>query len=55
MKKIQEEGYTFDDLLLVPQFSDFHPADAKLVTHLTKKIKLNIPVMAAAMDTVSEG
>ena len=48
------EGLTFDDVLLVPAESDILPADVDLTTQLTKKIRLNIPVMSAAMDTVTE-
>lgn len=48
------EGLTFDDVLLVPAESNILPADVDLSTNLTKKIKLNIPVMSAAMDTVTE-
>ena len=48
------EGLTFDDVLLVPAESDVLPADVDLSTYLTKKIKLNVPVMSAAMDTVTE-
>ena len=48
------EGLTFDDVLLVPAESDVLPADVDLSTNLTKKIKLNVPVMSAAMDTVTE-
>ena len=48
------EGLTFDDVLLVPSESDVLPADVDLTTQLTKKIKLNVPVMSAAMDTVTE-
>ena len=48
------EGLTFDDVLLVPAESNVLPADINLGTRLTKKIKLNIPVMSAAMDTVTE-
>ena len=52
--KVIEEAYTFDDLLLVPAFSSVVPIDVKLHTKLTKKIKLAIPVLSAAMDTVTE-
>lgn len=52
--KILQEGYTFDDVLLVPAFSTVVPAEVKLEINLTKKIKLNIPVTSAAMDTVTE-
>jgi len=48
------EGLTFDDVLLVPAESSVLPADINLETSLTKKIKLNIPLMSAAMDTVTE-
>ena len=48
------EGLTFDDVLLVPAESDVLPADVDLSTQLTKKIRLNVPVMSAAMDTVTE-
>ncbi|MDO4982073.1 MAG: IMP dehydrogenase [Eubacteriales bacterium] len=48
------EGLTFDDVLLVPAESNILPADVDLSTYLTKKIRLNVPVMSAAMDTVTE-
>ena len=48
------EGLTFDDVLLVPAESDVLPADVDLSTQLTRKIRLNVPVMSAAMDTVTE-
>ncbi len=54
MGKIIGEGITFDDVLLVPQFSKVIPNDVILTTQLTKKIKLNIPLMSAGMDTVTE-
>ncbi|MBQ2742728.1 MAG: IMP dehydrogenase [Oscillospiraceae bacterium] len=53
-KKVCGEGLTFDDVLLVPAKSEILPADIDVSTRLTKKIKLNIPVMSAAMDTVTE-
>ncbi len=52
--KFAKEGLTFDDVLLVPRKSDIMPKSIDLSTHLTKKIKLNIPLMTAAMDTVTE-
>lgn len=52
--KIIKEAYTFDDLLLVPAYSKVVPAEVSLKTMLTSKIELNIPVVSAAMDTVSE-
>ena len=48
------EGLTFDDVLLVPAESDVLPADVDLRTYLTQKVRLNVPVMSAAMDTVTE-
>ena len=54
MGKIIGEGITFDDVLLVPQFSQVIPNDVILTTQLTKKIALNIPLMSAGMDTVTE-
>lgn len=54
MGKILKEGLTFDDVLLVPQASDVIPNQVSLKTTLTKGLELNIPLMSAAMDTVTE-
>lgn len=54
MGTIIGDGITFDDVLLVPQYSEVTPNLIDLKTHLTKKIRLNIPMMSAAMDTVTE-
>lgn len=54
MAKILKEGLTFDDVLLVPQKSEVLPKDVNTQTQLTKTIKLNIPLMSAGMDTVTE-
>ena len=54
MGTIIGDGITFDDVLLVPQYSEVTPNMINLKTHLTKKIELNIPMMSAAMDTVTE-
>ncbi|WP_055071562.1 IMP dehydrogenase [Clostridium massiliamazoniense] len=54
MAKILKQGYTFDDLLLVPNKSEVLPNEVDLKTKLTKKITLNIPLMSASMDTVTE-
>ena len=54
MGQIIGEGITFDDVLLVPQYSTVTPNMVDLSTYLTKKIKLNIPMMSAGMDTVTE-
>ncbi len=54
MGKIIGEGITFDDVLLVPAYSEVIPNQVSLETRLTKTIKLNIPMMSAGMDTVTE-
>ena len=54
MGKIIGEGITFDDVLLQPGYSEVIPNQVDLTTNLTKKIKLNIPMMSAGMDTVTE-
>ena len=54
MGQIIGEGITFDDVLLVPAYSEVTPNMVDLSTHLTKSIKLNIPMMSAGMDTVTE-
>jgi len=54
MGQIIGEGITFDDVLLVPAYSEVLPNHVELSTNLTKKIKLNIPLMSAGMDTVTE-
>ena len=53
-EKFVKTGLTFDDVLLIPAESNVLPADVDLHTRLTKKVTLNIPVMSAAMDTVTE-
>ena len=52
--KIVKEGLTFDDVLLIPQASNVLPSDVNLQTKLSDKIHLNLPLMSAAMDTVTE-
>ncbi|MCI9010694.1 MAG: IMP dehydrogenase [Clostridia bacterium] len=54
MSKILKEGLTFDDVLLIPQASSVMPSEVDLSTVLTKGISLNIPIISAAMDTVTE-
>lgn len=54
MLRIKQEALTFDDVLLVPAHSTVLPNTANLSTHLTKEIRLNIPMLSAAMDTVTE-
>lgn len=54
MSKIIKDGITFDDILLIPNYSNVLPKQVDLSTKLTKKIKLNVPIMSAGMDTVTE-
>ena len=54
MLKVIQEALTFDDVLLVPNHSNILPSDASLKTQLTSKVQLNIPLISAAMDTVTE-
>lgn len=54
MNKIVKEALTFDDVLLIPQASKVLPSNIDLSTYLTKDIKLNIPLLSAAMDTVTD-
>ena len=54
MGTIIGEGITFDDVLLVPAYSKVIPNQVDVTTYLTKKVKLNIPMMSAGMDTVTE-
>jgi IMP dehydrogenase len=53
-EKFFGEGLTFDDVLLMPSYSQVLPRDVDISTSLTKNIKLNVPMLAAAMDTVTE-
>jgi len=52
--KVIKEALTFDDVLLIPRYSEVLPKDVDVSTYLTKSIKLNIPLLSAAMDTVTE-
>ena len=54
MGRIIGEGITFDDVLLIPAYSEVIPNQVNIQTHLTKKIVLNVPLMSAGMDTVTE-
>jgi IMP dehydrogenase len=54
MLRIAEEALTFDDVLLIPGYSEVLPKDVSLVSRITKKISINIPLASAAMDTVTE-
>ncbi len=53
-KRIQQEGLTFDDVLLVPAWSEVLPREVSLKTRFTRNISLDIPIVSAAMDTVTE-
>ncbi|PWG82243.1 IMP dehydrogenase [Pararcticibacter amylolyticus] len=53
-EKFVAEGLTYDDVLLIPAYSEVLPRDVETSTYLTKKIRLNVPVVSAAMDTVTE-
>ena len=53
-KKISGDAYTFDDVLIVPLKSDVLPTEARTNTRLTNRIELNVPIVSAAMDTVTE-
>jgi len=54
MNKLISEGLTFDDVLLIPAYSEILPNDVDITTRLTKDIELNAPIMSAGMDTVTE-
>ena len=54
MLRIAEEALTFDDVLLLPGYSEVVATDVSLKTRLTRGIELNIPLVSAAMDTVTE-
>ncbi|MEV0581626.1 IMP dehydrogenase [Nonomuraea sp. NPDC050310] len=54
MSKFTETGLTFDDVLLVPAYSDMQPGEASTASRLTRGITLNVPLLSAAMDTVTE-
>ena len=54
MLRIVNEALTFDDVLLLPAYSKVLPSEVELTTQLTRDIVLNIPLMSAAMDTVTE-
>src|SRR5438874_9523968 len=52
--RLLEEALTFDDVLLVPAYSEILPREVDLSTRITRRIRLNVPLMSAAMDTVTE-
>ena len=54
LKKILGEGLTYDDVLLVPAYSDVLPRDVNIQSRFTRNISLNVPIISAAMDTVTE-
>jgi IMP dehydrogenase len=54
MEKVKQKALTFDDVLLLPRYTDFLPVDAELETKISRNISLKIPLVSAAMDTVTE-
>ena len=54
MEKIKQKAFTFDDVLLIPRFTNFLPSEANLETKISRNIALKIPLVSAAMDTVTE-
>ena len=54
MEKVKQKALTFDDVLLLPRYTDFLPADVELETKISRNISLKIPLISAAMDTVTE-
>ena len=53
-EKFGREGFTFDDVLLVPDYSEVLPSEVDTSTRLTRTIRLDVPLMSAGMDTVTE-
>ena len=53
-KKILQNGLTFDDVLVIPSYSELMPSETNITTSFSKNIKINIPILSAAMDTVTE-
>ena len=54
LSKIIGEGLTYDDVLLIPAFSEVLPREVSITTKFSKNIELNVPIVSAAMDTVTE-
>lgn len=54
LSKIVGEGLTYDDVLLVPAFSEVLPREVNISTQFTRNLRINVPIVSAAMDTVTE-
>ena len=54
ISEVLSEGLTFDDVLLLPSYSDILPSEVDLISNFSKNIKLKVPIVSAAMDTVTE-
>ena len=54
LSKIVGEGFTYDDVLLIPAYSEVLPREVSIKTSFTRNISLNVPIVSAAMDTVTE-
>ncbi|MDB5013805.1 MAG: dehydrogenase, partial [Daejeonella sp.] len=53
-EKFVSEGLTYDDVLLIPAYSEVLPRDVNTSTYLTRNIRINVPIVSAAMDTVTD-
>ena len=54
ISEVLSEGLTFDDVLLLPSYSDILPSDVDLISNFSKNVKVKVPIVSAAMDTVTE-
>ena len=54
ISEVLSEGLTFDDVLLIPSYSDILPSEVDLISNFSKNVKVKVPIVSAAMDTVTE-